>query len=45
MLDKTEYETLDDGLKLRNRCSHPARYSPGTQKVRSFVEDMIGVMF
>lgn len=43
--DKSEKETLEDALKLRNRCGHPARYSPRTLRVSSFIEDVVGLVF
>jgi len=45
ILDKGEKDTLVDALNLRNRCGHPTKYRPGVQKARSFIEDVVGVVF
>ncbi len=45
VLDKSELETLQDGLKLRNKCGHPAKYRVGVNRVEAFVEDVVGVVF
>lgn len=45
ILDKSEKDTLQEALSLRNRCGHPAKYSPGEKKVSSFIEDMTQVVF
>ena len=45
VLDKGEKDTLVDELNLRNRCGHPTKYRPGVQKARSFIEDVVGVVF
>lgn len=45
VVDKGQRTTLEDALKLRNNCGHPTRYKPGVQKVSSFVEDVVGIVF
>jgi hypothetical protein len=45
VLDKGEKDTLVDALNLRNRCGHPTKYKPGVQKARSFIEDVVGIVF
>lgn len=45
ILDKGEKDTLVDALNLRNRCGHPTRYRPGESKSRSFIEDVLGIVF
>lgn len=44
-VDKAQRETLEEALKLRNRCGHPTRYRPGPTKVSSFIEDIVGIVF
>lgn len=45
IFDKSQRETAEEALKLRNRCGHPAKYSPKEKKVSSFIEDLISVVF
>ena len=45
ILDKAEKDTLVDGLNLRNRCGHPTKVKPGINKARSFIEDVVGIVF
>jgi len=45
LFDKNERDVLDDCLKLRNKCGHPGKYSPGPNKVRSFIEDIVPLAF
>jgi len=45
MFDKSEKDTLEEALDLRNRCGHPAKYKPGAKKVSSFIEDLISTVF
>lgn len=45
ILDKGQRETLEESLKLRNRCGHPTKYRPGSAKVSSFIEDTVGITF
>ena len=45
LLDKGQWQTLQEGLDLRNRCGHPTRYHPGVSKVAAFVEDVVGIVF
>ncbi len=45
VLDKSEKDTLQEGLDLRNRCGHPAKYKPGEKKVSSFIEDVVQIVF
>lgn len=43
MIDKGEWQTLQEGLDLRNRCGHPTKYTPGKHKVSAFIEDVTGI--
>lgn len=45
IIDKGEWQTLQEGLDLRNRCGHPTKYKPGINKVASFIEDVVGIAF
>jgi hypothetical protein len=45
MFDKSEKDTLQEALDLRNRCGHPAKYKPGLKKVSSLIEDLISTVF
>ncbi len=45
ILDKGQKDTLIDALNLRNRCAHPTQYRPGSNKARSFIEDVVGIVF
>jgi hypothetical protein len=45
ILDKGQKDTLVDALNLRNRCGHPTKYRPGANKARSFIEDVLGIVF
>ena len=45
VLDKGEKDTLVEALGLRNRCGHPTKYKPGANKARSFIEDVVGIVF
>lgn len=45
LVDKGEWQTLQEGLDLRNRCGHPTRYMPGAAKVAAFIEDVVGIVF
>jgi len=45
IFDKSEKDTLEEALDLRNRCGHPAKYQPGVKKVSSFIEDLISTVF
>jgi hypothetical protein len=45
LLDKGEKDTLIDALNLRNRYGHPTKYRPGEAKVKSFIEDVLGIVF
>lgn len=45
LLDKGQRGTLEDALNLRNRCGHPTKYKPGTAKVNSFIEDVVGIVW
>lgn len=44
IFDKSEKDALEEGLNLRNRCGHPAKYQPGEKKVSSFIEDLVSVV-
>jgi hypothetical protein len=45
LLDKGQKDTLVDALNLRNRCGHPTKYKPGEAKAKSFIEDVVGIVF
>jgi hypothetical protein len=45
ILDKGQWQTLDEALRLRNSCGHPTRYRPGVKKASSFIEDVVGIVF
>lgn len=45
LVDKGEKDTLVDALNLRNRCGHPTKVKPGINKTRSFIEDVVGIVF
>lgn len=45
LIDKGQWQTLQEGLDLRNRCGHPTKYHPGVAKVSAFVEDVVGIVF
>lgn len=42
---KSEKRILGHALDLRNSCGHPVKYKPGVNKVSSFIEDVIGIVF
>ncbi len=43
--DKSQKDTLIEALNLRNRCGHPVDYQPKVNKARSFIEDVVGILF
>lgn len=43
--DKPQRGTLEEALNLRNNCGHPGKYKPGANKVRSFIEDVVNIVF
>lgn len=45
LIDKGQWQTLEEALGLRNRCGHPTRYRPGAKKASAFIEDVIGIVF
>ncbi len=45
VIDKGQWQTLGEGLDLRNRSGHPTRYRPGVKKASSFIEDVVGIVF
>lgn len=45
LLDKGQWQTLQEGLDLRNRCGHPTSYTPRYNKAAGFVEDVVGICF
>jgi len=45
IFDKSEKETLEEALKLRNRCGHPGKYKPKEKKVSGFIEDSLSIVF
>lgn len=45
-IDKYKKEELKNNcLGLRNKCGHPSRYKPKGQKIKSFVEDIIEILY
>lgn len=45
IFDKSQRETAEESLRLRNRCGHPAKYTPKEKKVSSYIEDLVSVVF
>jgi site-specific recombinase XerD len=46
LIDKTTKEELKNNcLDLRNKCGHPGKYKPKGQKIKAFVEDIIGILY
>ncbi len=45
VLDKNQKDILEVALDLRNKCGHPGKYSPGPQKVKAFIEDVMAIVF
>jgi hypothetical protein len=45
ILDKGQKDTMVEALNLRNKCGHPTKYRPGANKARSFIEDVVGIVF
>jgi hypothetical protein len=45
LLDKGQKGTMVDALDLRNKCGHPTKYKPGINKARSFIEDVVGIVW
>ena len=46
VFDKTIKGVLKNScLDLRNKCGHPGRYKPKQQKIKGFVEDIIGTLY
>jgi hypothetical protein len=45
LLDKGQKDTLVEQLNLRNRCGHPTKYTPREAKAKSFIEDVLGIVF
>jgi hypothetical protein len=45
LIDKGEWQTLDEALGLRNRCGHPTQYRPGVKKASSYIEDVVGIVY
>ena len=45
IIDKGQWQTLGEALRLRNSCGHPTRYRPGLKKASSFIEDVVGIVF
>jgi hypothetical protein len=45
LLDKSQKDTLEEALDLRNRFGHPSKYKPGVKKVSAFVEDVTSILF
>jgi len=38
-------DDLSQALDLRNKCGHPTKYRPRKIKARSFIEDVVGIVF
>jgi hypothetical protein len=45
LCDKSQKEILEECLNLRNKCGHPAKYSPGPKRISAFIEDLVSVLF
>ncbi len=45
IFDKSQKDTLEGSLNLRNSCGHPGKYKPGVKKVSSFIEDITSIVF
>jgi len=45
VLDKGQKDMLVQALDLRNKCGHPTKYRPREIKARSFIEDVVGIVF
>jgi hypothetical protein len=45
IFDKAQQRVLGQCLDLRNDSGHPTRYTPKVQKVKGFVEDIIGIVY
>lgn len=46
LIDKTSKEELKNTcLSLRNKCGHPGKYKPKGQKIKAFIEDIIGILY
>ena len=43
--DKNQKKILDDCLDIRNSCSHPGKYKPTQIKAKSYIEDMINILY
>lgn len=45
LIDKSQKSALDSCLTLRNSCGHPGSYWPKEQKVKAFIEDVVGIVW
>jgi len=45
IFDNSERRILGQCLDLRNACGHPSKYVPKVNKVKSFIEDIIGIVY
>ncbi|CAM5309288.1 hypothetical protein [Leifsonia shinshuensis] len=45
VLDKAEKLILEQALTTRNQSGHPNKYRPGVAKVKSHIEDIVGVLW
>jgi integrase len=45
LLDKGQKTALLAALDLRNHCGHPSKYVPRDAKTRSYIEDIVGIVF
>jgi hypothetical protein len=45
IVDKTEKTMLGQALELRNGCGHPTKYRPSKNKVSSYIDDVVGIVF
>jgi integrase len=45
LLDKSQKGQLLRALELRNDCGHPAKYIAREAKTRSYIEDVVGIVF
>ncbi len=45
LFDKAQHETLEEHLRLRNKCGHPTKFRPKVNRVRVFIEEVIDNVF
>lgn len=45
LVDKSQATILGQALDLRNACGHPTKYTVGENKVSSFIEDLVNIVW